>query len=143
MLKFSGKNLFTSSIHPYLFEPPIWTFKKIKCTRVKYTFVDFLYNVKATLGFVNLGKILMSIKHFSSFCRKHFSNWLFPPIKFCCHTQEYSRNRVFVPTLYLQNPHSKIMCHKIEVMNDTCSQTFTRKLEQYSSVFVSKIQEKF
>ena len=45
MLKFSDKNLFTSLIHPYLFDPPIWTFKKVKCTRVKYTFVDFLYNV--------------------------------------------------------------------------------------------------
>ena len=35
------------------------------------------------------------------------------------------------------------MCSKTEVMDDTCSQTFTRKLEQYFSIFVPKIQAKF
>ena len=35
------------------------------------------------------------------------------------------------------------MFGKIEDMDDTCSQTFARKLEQYFSVFVPKMQEKF
>ena len=35
------------------------------------------------------------------------------------------------------------MCGKIDLIDDTCSQTFTRKLEQYISIFVPKIQAKF
>ena len=53
MSKFNDKNLFASSVHPYLFDPSIWTFMKIKSNRIKYIFVDFLYNVIVTLGFVN------------------------------------------------------------------------------------------
>ena len=35
------------------------------------------------------------------------------------------------------------MCGKIEFMDDTCSQIFTQKLEDYFSIFVPKIQAKF
>ena len=56
IIKFNDKNLFISSIHPYLFGPSIWTFMKIKWNRIKYVFVELLYNVIITLGFVNLGK---------------------------------------------------------------------------------------
>ena len=34
------------------------------------------------------------------------------------------------------------MCGKIEVMDETCSQTFPRKLEQNLNIFVPKIQVK-
>ena len=56
IIKFNDKNLFVSSIHPYLFGPSIWTFMKIKCNRIKYIFVEILYNVIVILGFVKLGK---------------------------------------------------------------------------------------
>ena len=35
------------------------------------------------------------------------------------------------------------MCGKIEFMDDTCSQIFTQKLEDYFIIFVPKIQAKF
>ena len=53
-----------------LFNPSMWTFMKKRCSRIKYNFVDFLYIVVVTQGFANLGKVLMSIKHFASFCTK-------------------------------------------------------------------------
>ena len=77
ILKFKGQNLFAFSIHPYLFDPSMRTFMKINCNRIKYTFADFLYNCcgqKRALGFVNLGKIMMSITYFSRFCWKYFSD---------------------------------------------------------------------
>ena len=61
MLKFNDKNLFASSIHPYLLDPSIWILLKIKCNWIKYIFFFFFYNVIVTLGFANLGKILMLI----------------------------------------------------------------------------------
>ena len=57
------------------FNPSMRAFMKIRCSRIKYNFVDFLYIVVVTQDFVNLDKVLMPIKYFSSFCRKYFSNF--------------------------------------------------------------------
>ena len=83
----------------------------------------------------------MLIKHFPSFCRKRFSKRL--PTKFWIllqNCQEYSRNRI--SAFYLSSTQSLIMSSKFEVMDDACSQTFARKLVQYFSIFVPKIQAK-
>ena len=61
---------------------------KIKCNRIKYTSVDFLYIVVVILGFVNLGKILMLIKYFQVFAGSIFQTDYFCLQNFesCFHT---------------------------------------------------------
>ena len=118
----------------YLFNPSIWRFIKIKCNRIKYTFLDFLHIVVVTLGFVNLRKILMWIKYFSSFCRKYSSNqeFLFKLI--------ISSHKILNLVATLLEILQKYSTGYVFVK--TSSQTFPRKLKQNFNIFVPKIQAK-